>query len=62
MVREANVEKRLEWAKENCEDINLDNLVFTDETTVQLENHRWVIYLLQERLQASIQAQAKAPN
>ena len=44
MVKEVNVEKRLDWAKENCEDINLDNLVFTDETTVQLENHRRVTW------------------
>ena len=40
MIREGNVAKRLDWAKANIEDINLDDLIFTDETTVQLENHR----------------------
>ena len=39
MVKEANVEKRLDWARANVEEINLEKLVFTDETTVQLENH-----------------------
>ena len=39
MVREANVEKRLDWARANVEEINLEKLVFTDDTTVQLENH-----------------------
>ena len=40
MVQEANVGERLAWAKENVHDINLDDLIFTNETTVQLENHR----------------------
>ena len=40
LIRDANVEKRLDWAVKNVDDIYLDNLVFTDETTVQLENHR----------------------
>jgi hypothetical protein len=40
MIREANVEKRLKWAQGNVDKIKLDNLIFTDETTVQLENHQ----------------------
>lgn len=39
LIREANVGKRLQWAQENVDDLVLDNLVFTDETTVQIENH-----------------------
>ena len=40
MIREANIEKRFRWAQGNVDDLRLDNLIFTDETTVQLENHR----------------------
>ena len=40
MIREVNVEKHLEWAKENIDDIDLNTLIFTDATTVQLENHQ----------------------
>ena len=40
MIREANVGKRLQWAVDNINSLDLSNLIFTDETTVQLENHR----------------------
>ena len=40
MIHDANKEKRLKWAEENIGAMNFDNVVFTDETTVQLENHR----------------------
>lgn len=40
MIRAANVEKRLDWARGNAGTIDFDRLVFSDETTVQLENHR----------------------
>ena len=39
MIREVNKEKRLKWATEN-QDTSFDNVIFTDETTVQMETHR----------------------
>ena len=39
MVREANVEKRMEWALKNKKMWFL-NVIYTDETTVQIETHR----------------------
>ena len=42
MIREANKLKRLEWAHEYaCEaEMGFSNVVFTDETSIQLEPHR----------------------
>lgn len=39
LIREPNKVKRLNWAKENIGD-TFDNVVWTDETTVQLQTHR----------------------
>ena len=39
MIRDVNKEKRLEWAQEN-KDENSDDVIWTDESTVQLETHR----------------------
>ena len=39
MIREANEEKRLEWAEKN-KDMSSEDVIYTDETTVQLETHR----------------------
>ena len=39
MIREANEEKRLEWAEKN-KDMSFEDVIYTDETTVQLETHR----------------------
>ena len=61
MVREANVDKRLAWAKENVHNINLvlDHLIFMDETTVQLENHRRTT---SHGAKTQVQAACKAPS
>lgn len=41
MIRSANVVKRLDWALANSyEQDKFDDIVFSDETSVQLENHR----------------------
>ena len=41
MIREKNVEKRLQWALEhNGKEEIFQRLIFTDETTVQFEHHR----------------------
>ena len=39
MIREANKVKRLAWAVENQDD-NFDDVIWSDECTIQLENHR----------------------
>ena len=39
MIREANKVKRLAWAVENQDD-DFDDVIWSDECTVQLENHR----------------------
>ena len=39
MIRDANKVKRLQWAKETLGD-DFSDCIFSDETTVQLENHR----------------------
>ena len=39
MIREVNKEKRLQWAIEN-QGLDFDDVVWTDECTVQLESHR----------------------
>ena len=38
LIRRANVEKRLQWAQDH-ESETFNDVIFTDETTVQLENH-----------------------
>ena len=44
MIRDANKEKRLQWAKENVKEMNFENVIFTDETRVQKETHRRTCY------------------
>ena len=39
MICEANEGKRLEWAEKN-KDMSFEDVIYTDETTVQLETHR----------------------
>ena len=39
LIRAVNKEKRLQWAREYRDD-NFENVVWTDETSVQLETHR----------------------
>ena len=39
MIREANKVKRLAWAVENQDD-DFDDVIWSDECTIQLENHR----------------------
>ena len=39
LIRNANKQKRLEWARVNVSD-QFDDVLFTDECTVQLESHR----------------------
>ena len=39
LIRDVNKEKRVEWVREYQHD-NFDNVLWTDECTVQLENHR----------------------
>ena len=46
LVSEANQEKRVEWCKERQEtgDMDFDDVLFTDECTVQLEFHRRITF------------------
>ena len=39
LIRHANKEKRLAWARENV-DLDFDRIIWTDECTVQLQSHR----------------------
>lgn len=39
MIRSANRQKRLVWANEHIND-QFENVIWTDETTVQLESHK----------------------
>ena len=39
LIRKVNTEKRLLWAQSHTTE-TFDDVIFTDETTVQLENHR----------------------
>ena len=39
LIRDANKVKRLDWARQHTEE-EFNDVIFTDETTVQLENHR----------------------
>ena len=39
LIREANKVKRLQWSEQHKDD-NFDDVIWTDEATVQLETHR----------------------
>ena len=39
LIRHANKQKRLDWAERHT-DLAFDDVVWTDECTVQLESHR----------------------
>ena len=39
LIHQVNKEKRLLWAQQHTTE-DFDDVIFTDETTVQLENHR----------------------
>ena len=43
LIRQANKIKRLQWAQANIHS-NFDDVIWSDETTVQLENHRRFCY------------------
>ena len=43
MIREKNKEKRLKWAEENVHS-EFEDVVWTDESMIQLENHRTFCY------------------
>ena len=53
LIREANKTKRLEWC-EQYKDDNFDDVIWTDESTIQLEGHR--------RFCCRKQGQALRPN
>ena len=38
LIGDANKQKRLEWARQHW-DVDFENVLWTDECTVQLENH-----------------------
>ena len=40
LIRHCNKQKRLDWACEHLQD-NFDDIVWTDECSVQLETHKW---------------------
>ena len=46
MTTEVNKEKRVEWCQEQIRDgdLSFNNVVWTDEYTVQLESHCWITY------------------
>ena len=46
LIREANKEKRLLWCQERVEknDLDLNDVIFSDESSVQLESHRKTCY------------------
>ena len=39
MIQDVNKTKRLEWARQN-KDMSFDDVIYTDETTVQIETYR----------------------
>ena len=39
LIREANKQKRLQWCELNKDD-TIDDVIWSDESTIQLENHR----------------------
>ena len=43
LIRSVNKEKRLQWAMKN-RDNSFEDVVWTDESTIQLENHRMFSY------------------
>ena len=50
LISDTNKEKRLEWCKQQQEsgDLDFDNVVWTDECTVQLESHRRITFRMKE--------------
>ena len=46
MISENNQEKRVEWCRERLDtgDTDFDDVIFTDECTVQLESHRRITF------------------
>ena len=46
LISESNQEKRVEWCKERVEtnDMDFDDVLFTDECTVQLDSHRRITF------------------
>ena len=46
LIREVNKEKRLQWCQERIQknDLQLQDVIFTDESSVQLESHRKTCY------------------
>ena len=46
LIREENKEKRLQWCKKRLKknDLKLSDVIFTDESSVQLESHRKTSY------------------
>ena len=46
LISEANQEKRVEWCKKRVDtgDMDFDDVLFTDECTVQLESHRRITF------------------
>ena len=43
LIQNANIEKRVQWAKDNLHSF-VDDVVWTDESTIQLENNRTFSY------------------
>ena len=58
MIREKNKEKRVAWAKENLEN-NFEYVVWTDESMIQLENHRTFSY---RKIGAAPKPKARSKN
>lgn len=46
LISESNQEKQVEWCKERqaTGDVDFDDVIFTDECTVQLESHRRITF------------------
>lgn len=43
LIRDANKQKRLEWAQKNITD-NFENVIFSDEASIQIETHHLHCY------------------
>ena len=54
IIRVKNKEKRVKWALENAQN-SFDSVVWTDESMIQLENHRAFCYRRQEKPQSPSQ-------
>lgn len=55
MVSETNREKRVEWCQERLStgDMDFEDIVFTDECTLQLESHRQITFYKKANLSAT---------